>query len=291
MQTDPVSGGTFGPVEIRLMNEADIEAFDHVLRRAHANVFSGHFSTLLSRNLALTPEAWWIAEQQGKLIGGVGATDFGDFAHIGLMAIDPEVQSAGLGRRLLSHAMETLEARGHRTITLFSTDAGLRLYHGLGFAWRGLATEWKLRSRKRMPLTAKVRLASDFARLEAFDRPLFGGRRQALFRALEQEMPGRALECVGDSGECLGFVFAQRSQIGPFAAATPEAAQALLGAALEFDYSAGPHVALADAHPAAETLMVANGFTPVRTSRYMVRGEALTARRDCLYGIAAYSLG
>lgn len=275
--------------DIRLLVDADIPVADRILQAAHKVDFS--FAPLLRRNCALTAKSYWLLEVDGHSIGVVGYTDFEQFAHIGLMAIHPSHQIGGAGSRLLTYALEQLEGRGFRSITLYSTDSGLAFYPKYGFQWSGLSTEWQLRKRKLAQTHCNVRPLNDVAQIAAFDAPIFGGNRESLFRSLLHEFPGRALMATGSDGECCGFAFAQSAVIGPIAAASPEVAVALIDAAIGMDFSSTPRVILPEAHRDGETVLLKLGFEPTRTSRYFVRGQPPCQQRQRMYGQAAYSLG
>jgi ribosomal protein S18 acetylase RimI-like enzyme len=62
-----------------------------------------------------------VAEQEGALAGCVNIADQGDgTAYLGMLAIDPDRQAAGLGRQLI-HAAETMAARLFGTATMEMT--------------------------------------------------------------------------------------------------------------------------------------------------------------------------
>lgn len=274
---------------IRRFREEDVPVADQILRAAHG--VENSFDSLLNRNRLLTPECWWILEIDGKAIGVVGAVDFGTFAHIGLMSIEPGVQMGGAGSRLLQYALDQLELMGFGSITLYSTNAGVAFYPRFGFRWSGLSCEWKFRKRKELRRDVRILGCRDLDRIAAFDAPIFGGNRMALLAALERESPGRILMAESVDGAFVGFVCAQPSVIGPFAADTPEVAEALLDAALDLSFDGTPRVLLPEAHEDGESLMAKAGFEPFRTSRYFVRGDAPQQERQKMYGQAAYSLG
>ncbi|WP_031497609.1 GNAT family N-acetyltransferase [Bryobacter aggregatus] len=274
---------------IRPMLQEDLPATNAILQAAHQ--VSTSFTPLLRRNHALTPDSYWVLEEDGRPIGVVGYTDFGSFAHIGLMAILPSRQSHGAGSRLLSFALGQMEARGFRSITLYSTDAGLGFYLRHGFRWAGLSPEWQLRRRNRWDCRIRVERWEEAAEVAGFDAAIFGGDRQRLFRALLLEFPGRGLLVRDAAGQCAGFAIAQSGVIGPMAAATPEIALALLDAALDLPFEAMPRVLLPDGHAAGETALLRLGFVPVRVSRYLYHGTAPVQQRAKMYGQGAYSLG
>jgi N-acetylglutamate synthase-like GNAT family acetyltransferase len=268
------------------MTLADIPAADLILQAAHQIEFS--FAPQLARNLSLSPQHWWLLEHKAQLVGVVGATDYEAFAHIGLMAIHPSHQVSGSGSNLLTHLLGTLP---HRSITLYSTDAGLAFYPRHGFTWAGVSTEWHLRKRHQHTPTYRVAPSTDFDQLARFDAPIFIGNRRPLLERLEQESPGRILTATDENGEIQGFLAAQSVILGPFAATSRVAAADLLHAALQLDFAATPRVLLPDAHPEAESLMIEAGFAPFRTSRYFTLGEVVPQQRRLMYGQAAYSLG
>ncbi len=274
---------------IRNMADSDIAAVDAILMAAH--LVQSSYATILTRNFHLTRDCWWVLEQDGTTIGVVGATDFGSFAHIGLMAIHPSHQSGGTGSNLLRYALDQLDQRGFDSITLYSTDAGLAFYPRHGFVWQGISTEWKLRKRKSHSRHYTISATTDLERIVVVDRTIFGGNRLALLEALEAEAPGRILIAEDTAGAIQGFIVAQPKVLGPYMALSKQAAADLLDAALDLEYDGETRVALPDAHADAESLMAEAGFVPVRTSRYFIRGKSPAQQRHLMYGQAAYSLG
>ena len=274
---------------IRNMADSDIPDVDAILMAAH--LVQSSYATILKRNFHLTPDCWWVMERDGTTIGVVGATDFGPFAHIGLMAIHPSQQSSGTGSSLLQYALDQLDKRGFESITLYSTDAGVAFYPSNGFRWQGISTEWKLRKRKPLSRLHTVGVCNDLERLIEADRAVFGGNRLTLLAALEAEAPGRILMAEDSAGAIQGFLVAQPKVLGPYMALSKQAAAGLLDAALDLDYDGETRVILPDAHADAESLMAEAGFVPIRTSRYFIRGKTPAQKRHLMYGQAAYSLG
>ena len=82
------------------------------------------------------------ASIEGRLVGSVTLTHHGDTVGIWAMATDPEVQSRGIGRRLLSTAMSECRESGARRFFLGATPAGFPLYEKLGFETRVVTSVW-----------------------------------------------------------------------------------------------------------------------------------------------------
>lgn len=83
---------------IRNLQPADCESAARVAQAAFGWVES-RIGDLL-RSFEVQPDGYFIAEQDGVTLGMVGAVDYGPFAYIGHMAVQPEFQGLGIGRRL-----------------------------------------------------------------------------------------------------------------------------------------------------------------------------------------------
>ena len=72
------------------------------------------------RFLALGGDGCFIAEQEGRVVGSVTTCRFGSVGWIAMLLVEKSQRGAGIGRRLLIHAVEHLEAHGVRSIRLGS---------------------------------------------------------------------------------------------------------------------------------------------------------------------------
>lgn len=83
--------------------------------------------------------AMWVATQADRIVGSVSidGEDLGqDLAHLRWFIVDDGVRGAGLGRRLLAHALDFCDSQGFAAIHLWtfkSLDAARRLYEDAGF--------------------------------------------------------------------------------------------------------------------------------------------------------------
>lgn len=75
-------------------------------------------------------------------VGSVTLTHHGDTTGIWAMGTDPESQSRGIGRRLLSTVLSKTRDRGAKRFFLGATPAGYPLYEKLGFKTQVLASVW-----------------------------------------------------------------------------------------------------------------------------------------------------
>jgi predicted N-acetyltransferase YhbS len=127
-------------LRIRALQPEDFAAADDVLRAAfHASI---SFVPRLRRYLALQPDGWLVADDEGQVVGMVGAIDYGAFAYVGLMAVRPDRQGQRLGRKLLDALLADLDGRGRPCALLDASPAGAPLYERSGFADAGLSHEF-----------------------------------------------------------------------------------------------------------------------------------------------------
>jgi GNAT superfamily N-acetyltransferase len=284
--TDP------GQITIRILTEDDLDAADAITIPAYGVPRSRKRE--MRRYLALQPDGWLLALLDGAPAGMGGATDFGSFAYIGLMAVQPSLQRRGIASAIMDRLLAWVAARGCPTTLLDASPAGERLYEKLGFVDDDTVVQYHQDDCAARPHSSE-RVApmrvDDLAALVAFDTPIFGATRAAALSAFLGEFPDRAFVARDESGALAGYVFAQRLTIGPWAARGPAEAEALLAAALALDFEEAPRVLVPGANTQAAGLLLRYGFSPQRALRHMRLGQPAPARRDLIYGQASYAIG
>jgi len=81
------------------------------------------------------PGGAWVTERDGELVGAALAIDRDGLWGLSLLIVDPEHQSAGLGRELLDRTLEYADGGRRGAIILASPDSrALRAYARAGFA-------------------------------------------------------------------------------------------------------------------------------------------------------------
>jgi GNAT superfamily N-acetyltransferase len=82
-------------------------------------------------------EGCWIAELDGRPVGGVTLRDLGDgLARLGDLALSPEARGSGAGRRLFDTAVEAARAAGYERLELMTfrdLEAAREIYRRGGF--------------------------------------------------------------------------------------------------------------------------------------------------------------
>jgi len=205
--------------------------------------------------LRLAPSGAFAALIDERIVGTAIAIDYGGFAWIAMMLVEPAYRGRGFGRRLLEAAMDAVPS--NLPIRLDATPLGRPLYqrygfedeatlsrHGTNGSPRGAAaiSEGVNGSRDVRPLTA-----SDLKIIIEQDGAIFGGTRGAVLDWEFHDAPQYAYVMQrGDSltHYCLGRKGRLFDQIGPVVAGDENVAQALVSAAFA---AAGERRILVDA--------------------------------------------
>lgn len=292
-------------ISIRNLTDSDLDSADAILASAFGATTSRKDE--LRRYLTLQPDGWLVAEAGDGPMGMVGAVDYGAFAYIGMMAVLAEMQRRGIGRALMEHVLAWLDARRCPLSLLDATPFGARLYPKLGFVDDD-RTETYVRQTSPSPqppsLSHREREGgrgvgevrplhpSDLPALAEFDAPIFGADRTRLFEVYLRDFPQRAFVAHDKHGRISGYLFAQWRKIGPWAARTPQSAEALLGAALSLPFDEVAIVLTPSSNTAVADMLSCAGFKIQPSHRHMRRGGARhPGQRSLIYGQTSFALG
>ena len=277
----------------RTLTSDDLDAADAILIPAYGIARSRKRE--LRRYLGLQPDGWLLAAIDGQPVGLVGATDYGPFAYIGLMAVHPAAQRRGIGMALMQQLLAWLDERGCPAALLDASDSGAPLYEKLGFVDQEKALVFRQDDcalRPRPSDRVAPMQAADLAALADFDAPIFGARRQAVFDAYFADHPDRAFVARDEASQISGYLFAQPQALGPWAAHEPADAEVLLAAALALQFEDAPRVIFPSSNVHAGGLLMRYGFSPQRSLGHMRRGDdGAPGRRAMLYGQASFAIG
>lgn len=231
-------------------------------------------------------------------VAGVGSgIVYGPLGFIGNMIIAEAHRRRGVGSAILDAIVAFLEDAGCSRLELNATTEGRPLYERHGFRSRGNSATARIS--RDAPLApdpdVTVRRASrtDLGAVAAYDRPRFGGDRQALLEIL---MDAREVVTVlaEDARGMTGYACVRtgESRIGPMLAEAPAIAAALLRQAfdlmpraLEVRLNLPPNNA-----PGAAWLEQLGVQVEAWDGR-MGRGPELSRREETVYGMALGALG
>lgn len=275
---------------------SDMNAVDDVLRSAFKTSYDRKGN--LKRYLAIQSSCAFVAKIDSEIVGFGAAMDFGQFAYIGKMGVDPKVQHRGIGGSVLATILGWLEDRKCPTILLDASQYGGPLYEKFGFIESDLTAVMQrnvirnhIKERSAAVNRPKTE-AIEFPKLLSFDMPRFGADRSQLLRSYFDDDPTRFLVSYDQKGQVDGFLVAQSRVIGPWVASNAEVAEGLLNDAVEFSFEGNPTVFVSASNEAALELLLRHGFEKQRTQRHMYKGKPIRRdRKSSIYGQANFSFG
>ena len=279
-------------IEIHTLTAADLDRADAIQQAAYGG---GSRKDRLQLYLSLQPDGWLLATLDGEPAGIAGGTNYGTVGHIGLVAVDPSKQRRGVALALMEHLLGWFAEQRCPVIQLDASDAGAPLYRKLGFVedekTLGFTQDDCALRPAQSERVGRLR-AADIPALAAFDAPIFGGDRAAVFAAALAEAHERAFVARDAEGQVSGSLFAQPQVLGPWAARTPADAEALLAVALTLPFDGAIRTLTPGSNADAAKLLMRYGFSPRRMLRRMRRGGAAAAgRRPLLYGQTSLAIG
>ncbi len=278
---------------IRQLAEQDIPAIDLLLKASYGDLENR--IPRIERYQRLQLDGWFLAMLDDAPVGVVGAIDYGPFAYSGLLGVHPYAQRKGIGTALMAQIMNWLEQRQCPMVLLDATSASVPLYRKLGFIIDDKVTSFQLdyvHAPMAMPPNVRPLRADDLLALGDFDAPFFGAPRTAVLKAVLAECPDRAFVAHDEHDQITGYVFAQANVLGPWAANSPDAAEALLAAALPCYAERAARVIVPGANTTAQALLQRYGFHPQAERRHLRRGGmAHPGDRAYLYAQVSFVIG
>jgi GNAT superfamily N-acetyltransferase len=242
---------------------------------------------------ALDLGACFVAELDGTPAGTVATCRFGPVAWIALMLVDAALRRRGVGRALMGHALDYLDAAGVTTVRLDATPLGRPLYESLGFA-----AEYTLARYEGTPQAAAEAAVTRMSpqkldEVLALDRAATGTDREALLRRLAADRPDDWRVAERD-GRVVGYLTsrpgANAVHIGP-CAADSAVGPCLLADAFRRHSGGRVFVDVPDANIASIACVTAAGLAVQRPFVRMYRGSRIEDRPTLLWACAGPEKG
>ena len=280
-------------ISIRALSPEDLDIADGIVTSAFG--LTGSRIREIRRYFTLEPNRWLLATYRDQPAGVVGATNYGPFTYLGMMTVRKELQRKGIGQAMLQHMLDWTAAQGISFLRLDASEAGFPLYLRFGFEVLDRALMFQHPDFLPLPDYPQQVCPLKFQDIQAladFDLPIFGADRTGLFQALLTDFPDRGFAVYDASGGMAGYLFAQTRRLGPWAARSPQAAEALLQAALTLPYKEVPLAIAPATNTAAIDLLERHGFRHELTNRHMQRGPStMPGRRTAIYGQTSFAVG
>ncbi len=212
-------------------------------------------------------------------------------ASVGMVAVDPSLHRAGIGRALMER---TIADAGDRTLLLISTEAGRRLYDALGFRVIGANAAHTGTGAPAGPSDGVVPASPDeLPALTALDAAALGYARGALMTALAE---AGEIAVLRKDGQVTGFAICRRfgkgHVIGPVVARRTDQARRLTAHWLGRRIGEIVRIDVPAEHAELASWLVAQGLPRGGESPIMVRGEAPTpAGVERRYALVSEAMG
>jgi N-acetylglutamate synthase-like GNAT family acetyltransferase len=132
-------------MEIRVAEEKDLDGLMRLINQAFAVerfFITGDRLDAMSIREYFNKGQFLLAEEDGALAAGVYVEMRGDRSYLGLLAVDPSRQKAGLGRRMVAAAEEFAREMGSHAMDMTVVNLRTELppfYEKLGYAVAGTA--------------------------------------------------------------------------------------------------------------------------------------------------------
>lgn len=265
-------------LKIRVMTEADEPAGLRLVEAAGWNQTARDWRVFLERNA----EGSCVAERGGAVVGTAATLDYGPFAWISMVLVDPELRGGGIGTKLFEWTLDRL--RGCACARLDATPLGEPVYRKLGFVEEYGLERWE-RAAGEAPEVGGVWPLAEVEEVAALDAEVFGVDRRWLLEWLREGAP--ALAWRSETGFLLGREGRRFTQLGPLVCADDAEARRLIAAGLR----ATGRTVVMDVPTGKAALVEAMGFRRQRTLLRMRRGGAAPELDGRMVAIAGPELG
>lgn len=253
------------------------------------------------RFLVMQPEGCLVAELAGVAVGTAVVTAFGAVAWISMVLVEQNVRGRGVGKALLSRAVQVADELGCKSIRLDATPLGQPLYKSLGFAsqyeltrYAGTAVATVVSSASSDSVAVYRASPDDVAAILAIDSTATRTQRGKFLTRLFAEAPD-AVRVAWNDGRIAGYLTTRPGsdaiQLGPCIAETHEVGYALLNDALSRHASSRVYWDLPSSHSAAARLAQIAGLAPQRTFVRMCRGGTVNDDVARLWASSGPELG
>jgi len=235
------------------------------------------------RFLEASPEGCFAAEEGGRVCGTATTISFENrFAWVGMVLVDPEYRSRGIGTRLLERAIEHLDDLKIPAIKLDATPQGKPLYEKLGFVSEYEIERWTLKRSASQAAKASGPGTRDLLSPELLesickvDQEIFGADRSFLLKSLHEDAP-EFTAGIWNAGVIEGYAFGRRGsfadQLGPWMARDASTARQLLETFLAHSSRESLVVDYLKSNAIAGGLLKTFGFSYARVLTRMYRGS------------------
>lgn len=247
------------------------------------------------RILKFSPEGCFIAEKNGKDVGIVVTTDYGEIAWIGNLVVLPSHRGEGIGTELMRQAINYLKSTGTQSIRLDGVPQAIPLYRRLGFKDEYWSTRHTGVAQRRSETRCKPMKLDDLDEVAGLDLAAFKAPRRGLLEYVHQKYP-ELCYVIRDKAELQGYIMAKRTlgqvKIGPWIALNHEVAEQLLQAVMNKVEGSNIWVGTPEKNKNALKILEENNFQAHTSSLRMCHGDCSVVERvEKIYGLGGPDKG
>jgi len=278
-------------MEIKFLNTKDLSRAMELSRQAGWNQTEEDWQMLWSIN----KKGYLGAFENGILVGTVGTINYPNaFGFINMVLVDKNYRGKGIGKILVTHAIELLE--NIKTIKLDATALGKPLYEQYGFRDEEKIVRMVCDQsiHKCPPVKANFLTSDDIENIKTMDEQVFGGDRSIVLQQLIAKNPNMSFLIKG-SEQPVGFGIGRKGinyyHIGPLVAENQETAENLVLSIIQVHPNANWMIDVFTRHEKWIKWLTNLGFKEQRTFIRMALGiNNSTARIDNQFSIAGPEL-
>jgi GNAT superfamily N-acetyltransferase len=284
-------------VKIKIMNRADIK-FAKTMTDAEG---WGYLRDDFRRLVSYEPDGCFVAWENRARVGIITTTSYRDYAFVGSLIVEKAKRGKGIGKMLLSHAVEYLRVKGVRTIELDGVFPAVVLYRRMGFKDKYLSLRFLKRAEKGGEggkgnkgeegeyKTQEVEAVVDF------DREMTGLDRERVIRRLLKDF-GDVVYVIKERKKLSGYAIVRQREggyflIGSWVAENRRAAEAVLSSIVERYSGRTLTVGVPEINRRAVEMVLGRGFVySSQPSLRMFWGERIDYEKN-IYGILSPEKG
>jgi GNAT superfamily N-acetyltransferase len=278
-------------LRIRIMTADDLSTAMRLKEHAGWNQTEADWR----RFLDMESTGCFVAEWEDRPVGTTVTCILGPVAWIAMVLVDPEFRGRGIGKALMTHALDFLDAQNVPSVRLDATALGKPLYEKLGFV-----TEYGLARFEGIPQAVaqqpgKVDKAGpeDWPALFQLDQLTMGADRRKFLSRLFAAQP-EAVRVVRSAESVVGFLASRPGtrawQIGP-CLGDPGVGSILLEDAICRFAGARVFVDIPVQNQAGVNLAKRSALTVQRHLIRMRRGQPVAERTDHIWASSGPELG
>jgi predicted N-acetyltransferase YhbS len=165
------------------------------------------------RLLRLDPSGSFVALNRNGKVGLINTTTYDHVAWIGNVIVGKAMRGKGVGNQLLKSAISYIEAKGIRTIGLYSYIETRSFYKKFGFVEKAPFLRYVGKAKGRASADVHSYRSSCLNDIVKFDSSRFGADRRKLLTLLCNEFPTLCFT-LQNHGKIVGYVIAKGAQSG-----------------------------------------------------------------------------